>query len=705
MKKSSFFSLLLVIAFTNCARHNDNTVTIHSVPADSIFTEIRIIEPTTRQTMMFEGGSTHRFEIDTVDVRGFYGMSSNGYFRTQLFITPSDSVSFKTIAKDKNSYDVIFEGKNAAHYNYASKKKNVFPWEEEPNYDLGMDLLEYKRQLQDYRDRENEFLHNYKKEHTVSNDFINYASAEISNLYALKLYLPIYFNKCKIKIPEGYLDDAVITQNSLSFYAFEALLFKYIYCVPDENIERIYNEILDKVSPVFQSRLLSEVITHFAQKGDRAYKKSLLQVMDKIEKTATDSTLLAVVQEYRPFYLLTGTVLPHNILDKTYLRSFQSDKKITLSQFFNNYKNTAIFLDFWASWCGPCRSANRASVENKPYFSERNIAVVYISVDEDESAWLQAAKDDRITENQYLLLDADNSPLNAFLKVRKGGVPRYVLFNKNHEIEILSAPRPVDCAFVELKTIIERNPEKFISERPVVAKSNNIAKKSPIYKDCADTTKFFIKTIYHDTFGTFSNATNYVDAWGTPRTPAKNWQTKYSPYTIPRPHKMIFGSPDVIPKSGTPEDGFYTIGALKKGVMVNFMRGGMTEDASGDPNGAVLCINVAKNYKGEIYRHQIDNLSSNEILYFEVSIANASFPNNTTPPQVEIRIETTNGKLLGNAHSNLTSETFGWQKVHIDVPPTKESSVVLRVISTGEDWMNGCDLLMDDIIFRVCSQR
>jgi hypothetical protein len=374
-----------------------------------------------------------------------------------MFITPGDAVSFKTIAKGEDSYEVIFEGKNAAHYNYASQKRK-FISQGEPDFfsNPDIDLLEYKQQLQDHRDKENEFLRNYKKKHTVSEDFINHASAEISNKYAFKLYQAAFFNKCRA-FPEGYLDDAVIIQNPLSFYTFEALQFKYIYCSPDENIERIYNAILNEVNPVFHSRLLSSLITYFAKRGDRIYKKSLLQVMEQIEKTSTDSTLLATVQEYKPYYLLSGTKLPDNILDKTYLRSFKGNKKITLRQMFDNYKNRAIYLDFWFFNCFPCRVANKESAVNKPYFAEKQIAVVYISVDIDENGWRQASKDDGVTENQYLLLD-DNSPMHSplcnYLKVIS--YPRYVLFNKNHEIEILNAPRPFGCEFEDLKKMIER---------------------------------------------------------------------------------------------------------------------------------------------------------------------------------------------------------------------------------------------------------
>jgi uncharacterized protein (TIGR02145 family) len=462
MNTFKFFSLLFVISLAGCARQNNNTVIIHSVPADSIFTEISFSVPTTGQGITFEGGTTFRYEIDTVEVRSLYGRSSDGYFREQVFITPGDSVSFKAIANDENSYDVIFEGKNAAHYNYNSQKSKAVPWAEAPGYNFfsnsGIDLLEYKQQLQTFCNREIEFLRKYEKENTVSNDFMNFALAEINNRYAFKLYQIAYLSKC-LQIPDDYLDDAVITQNLLSDFALDALEFKYVYCPSDATIERIYKAILDEVRLEFQPRLLSTLITWFAGRGDKVYEESLLQVMDKIEKTSTDSILLERVQEYKTLYLLSGTALPDSILDRTYLRSFQSEQKITLRKFFDNYKNRAIYLDFWYVGCPPCRALNKTSVENKPYLTEKNIATVYFSIDVDESAWLQAAKDDGVTENQYLL-DVEwigrscNSPITNYLKVNS--CPRYVLFNKNHEIEILKAPRSFGCEFEELKGMIEQ---------------------------------------------------------------------------------------------------------------------------------------------------------------------------------------------------------------------------------------------------------
>ena len=452
------FSLLFAFFLVGCTHRQSNTVIIHSFPEDSI-SEINVF-PLSGGLMgtTFEGEKTCRFVIDTVEVYNFYSFSNENRFITRLFITPGDSVSFKTI-HGENYCDLLFEGKNAAHYNYASKKRKSLLLEEEPDYfsNPDIDLLTYKQQLQAYRDKENEFLSNYKKEHVVSEDFINYASAEINNQYAFKLYQASYFNKHS-PLPADYLNDAIITQNPLSWHAFDALQFKYIYCSPDLNIERIYNAILNEICPKLQSGLLSGLITWFTKKGDRVYKKSLLQIMDQIEKTSKDSTLLTRVKESRPYYLLSGTILPDSILDKTYLRSLQSKQKITLRQFFDNYKNRAIYLDLWSSWCAPCREAIRESASGKSYLAGKQIEVVYISIDTDEKAWIQVAIEDEVTENQYMLLEDNDRPIEHYLRIN--AIPRYIFFNKNHEIEVLSAPRPTQKMFEDLKEIIERYSEK-----------------------------------------------------------------------------------------------------------------------------------------------------------------------------------------------------------------------------------------------------
>src|SRR3569833_466881 len=68
------------------------------------------------------------------------------------------------------------------------------------------------------------------------------------------------------------------------------------------------------------------------------------------------------------------------------------EKPVRLSQFKGKY----VLLDFWASWCGPCRKNNPAMVQIYHDFKNRNFTILGISLDDraGKADWLKAIKDD-----------------------------------------------------------------------------------------------------------------------------------------------------------------------------------------------------------------------------------------------------------------------------------------------------------------------
>jgi peroxiredoxin len=65
-------------------------------------------------------------------------------------------------------------------------------------------------------------------------------------------------------------------------------------------------------------------------------------------------------------------------------------KPVALSSFKGKY----LLVDFWASWCGPCRQENPNVVNAYNRFKEKNFTVLGVSLDQDKTQWLQAIKDD-----------------------------------------------------------------------------------------------------------------------------------------------------------------------------------------------------------------------------------------------------------------------------------------------------------------------
>ena len=78
----------------------------------------------------------------------------------------------------------------------------------------------------------------------------------------------------------------------------------------------------------------------------------------------------------------TGQALPSFTLPD------DKDNAISLSD--EIAKNKLTILDFWASWCGPCRHEMPNMKELVAEFGDKGLAIIGISLDDDKDAWLQA---------------------------------------------------------------------------------------------------------------------------------------------------------------------------------------------------------------------------------------------------------------------------------------------------------------------------
>lgn len=99
---------------------------------------------------------------------------------------------------------------------------------------------------------------------------------------------------------------------------------------------------------------------------------------------------------------------------------------------FSDFKGKYVLVDFWASWCGPCRAENPNVLKAYNQYKDKNFTVVGVSLDDKGENWKKAIKDDKMPWTQVSDLKGWKNEVSTYYGIM--GIPSTLLIDPQGNI-------------------------------------------------------------------------------------------------------------------------------------------------------------------------------------------------------------------------------------------------------------------------------
>jgi len=457
MKEKLFLSAIsFLLSF--CIANAQNNVTIKGKilnPVDSKVTFVLTkgeMNEAENITLDLDKNSSFVFTTQIDDLAHFNFTHGKEIGINWWILEPNDEVTMTCDAK--NFYPTLkFEGKNAEKFNYfvadymESDIKRKWGEQVQKNGTLPIDkqfsyldtILEVKLSI----------LEKYKSK--VSPMFYGVWQADLKGMVNNYRFNTIYSERRKNKdfsfysLPaeqRKFINDMPV-QNDTTFKAFmyRSYLMNVLYSISYPEIallSRNSDWTAEKMKGLrkafFKDRFLELALAQevsgtigyagINKDSQKEYDEFLKEYPNSPYKEALEKTY-----EKMKLYAVGKPAIPFTLKN-------ENGQEVSLQDF----KNKVVYLDFWASWCGPCIQEMKASKPVKEHFKDnKDLVFLYISVDDKVEDWKKGMEKHEVKGVNLWAEKAWQDPVARAYNIQ--GIPKYYLIDGEGKFHDANPPR------------------------------------------------------------------------------------------------------------------------------------------------------------------------------------------------------------------------------------------------------------------------